>query len=40
VQVRLKRYMEMRGADNGPLDMMCAVPAFWVFDLSLHHTIQ
>ncbi|WVZ10072.1 hypothetical protein V8G54_014602 [Vigna mungo] len=29
-EVRLKRYMEMRGADNGPLDMICAVPAFWV----------
>ncbi|ESW30493.1 hypothetical protein PHAVU_002G157600 [Phaseolus vulgaris] len=29
-EVRLKRYMEMRGADNGPLHMICAVPAFWV----------
>nr|KYP38869.1 hypothetical protein KK1_039850 [Cajanus cajan] len=29
-EVRLKRYMEMRGADGGPLDMLCALPAFWV----------
>ncbi|KAG4987494.1 hypothetical protein JHK85_030477 [Glycine max] len=28
-QVRLKRYMEMRGADDGPLEMLCALPAFW-----------
>ena len=30
VQVRLKRYLEMRGADAGPLTMLCALPAFWV----------
>ncbi|KAG5061500.1 hypothetical protein JHK87_002529 [Glycine soja] len=29
-EVRLKRYMEMRGADDGPLEMLCALPAFWV----------
>ncbi|CAH8266602.1 unnamed protein product [Arabidopsis lyrata] len=29
-EVRLKRYLEMRGADGGPLDMLCALPAFWV----------
>jgi glutamate--cysteine ligase len=28
--VRLKRYLEMRGADAGPLDMMLALSAFWV----------
>ncbi|RYR67002.1 hypothetical protein Ahy_A03g013224 [Arachis hypogaea] len=28
-QVRLKRYMEMRGADGGTSDMLCALPAFW-----------
>ncbi|KAG4972930.1 hypothetical protein JHK87_029751 [Glycine soja] len=28
-EVRLKRYMEMRGADDGPLEMLCALPAFW-----------
>ncbi|XP_020873440.1 glutamate--cysteine ligase, chloroplastic isoform X2 [Arabidopsis lyrata subsp. lyrata] len=29
-EVRLKRYLEMRGADGGPLGMLCALPAFWV----------
>ncbi|CAA7060159.1 unnamed protein product [Microthlaspi erraticum] len=29
-EVRLKRYLEMRGADGGPLRMLCALPAFWV----------
>jgi glutamate--cysteine ligase len=28
--VRLKRYLEMRGADAGPLPMLTALPAFWV----------
>lgn len=28
--VRLKRYLEMRGADGGPLSHICALPAFWV----------
>ncbi|XP_057717790.1 glutamate--cysteine ligase, chloroplastic-like [Arachis stenosperma] len=28
-QVRLKRYMEIRGADGGTSDMLCALPAFW-----------
>ena len=28
--VRLKRYLEMRGADAGPPDMIKALPAFWV----------
>ncbi len=28
--VRLKRYLEMRGADAGTLPMMKALPAFWV----------
>lgn len=28
--VRLKRYIEMRGADAGTLPMMKALPAFWV----------
>ncbi|XLR57975.1 hypothetical protein S83_008647, partial [Arachis hypogaea] len=28
-KVRLKRYMEMRGADGGTSDMLCALPAFW-----------
>ncbi len=29
-EVRLKRYMEMRGADSGPWRRLCALPAFWV----------
>ncbi len=28
-EVRLKRYMEMRGADGGPWRNICALPAFW-----------
>jgi glutamate--cysteine ligase len=29
-EVRLKRYLEMRGADAGPSKLLCALPAFWV----------
>jgi glutamate--cysteine ligase len=29
-EVRLKRYLEMRGADSGPLPDLLALPAFWV----------
>lgn len=29
-EVRLKRYIEMRGADGGPWGNLCALPAFWV----------
>jgi len=29
-EVRLKRYVEMRGADAGPRAMIAALPAFWV----------
>jgi glutamate--cysteine ligase len=29
-EVRLKRYLEMRGADAGPLPMLTALSAFWV----------
>lgn len=28
--VRLKTYIEMRGADSGRLDALCALPALWV----------
>jgi glutamate--cysteine ligase len=28
--VRLKKYLEMRGADGGPWSRLCALPAFWV----------
>jgi glutamate--cysteine ligase len=29
-EVRLKSFLEMRGADGGPHDRICALPAFWV----------
>ena len=29
-EVRLKRYLEMRGADSGPLGALNALPALWV----------
>jgi glutamate--cysteine ligase len=29
-EVRLKRFLEMRGADSGPWDRICALPALWV----------
>jgi glutamate--cysteine ligase len=29
-EVRLKRYLEMRGADSGPWQRLPALPAFWV----------
>ncbi len=28
-EVRLKRYLEMRGADSGPWRNLCALPALW-----------
>ena len=28
--MRLKRYLEMRGADGGPWRSLCALPALWV----------
>jgi glutamate--cysteine ligase len=28
-EVRLKSYLEMRGADSGPWDLICALPALW-----------
>lgn len=30
IQVRLKRSLEMRGADGVPWTRLCAFPAFWV----------
>jgi glutamate--cysteine ligase len=29
-EVRLKKFLEMRGADGGPWERLCALPAFWV----------
>ena len=28
-EVRLKNYIEVRGADGGPWSRVCALPAFW-----------
>ncbi len=35
-EVRLKRFLEMRGADGGPWRSLCALPALWVGVL-YHH---
>ena len=29
-EARVKKYIEMRGADGGPWRRLCALPAFWV----------
>jgi glutamate--cysteine ligase len=29
-EARMKKYLEMRGADGGPADKLCALPALWV----------
>lgn len=29
-EVRMKKFLEMRGADGGPWSRLCALPAFWV----------
>jgi glutamate--cysteine ligase len=29
-EVRLKQYLEMRGADSGPSSRLCALPALWM----------
>lgn len=29
-EVRLKKFLEMRGADGGPWRLICALPALWV----------
>jgi len=29
-EVRLKQFLEMRGADGGPWSRLCALPAYWV----------
>ncbi len=51
-EVRLKSFLEMRGADGGPWSTICALPAFWVgllydqtaldaaWDLIKHWTIE
>jgi len=51
-EVRLKSFLEMRGADGGPWNTICALPAFWVgllyddqaldaaWDLVKHWTVE
>ncbi|KAL7183019.1 hypothetical protein ACSBR1_041667 [Camellia fascicularis] len=43
-EVRLKGYLEMRGADGGPWRRLCALPAFWVGilydDISLQNVLD
>ncbi len=39
-EVRLKGYLEMRGADAGLWDNICALPAFWVGILYDNQSIQ
>ncbi|KAK8685053.1 hypothetical protein V6N13_041063 [Hibiscus sabdariffa] len=34
-RVRLKRYLEMRGADGGPWRRLCALPAFWFCEIRI-----
>lgn len=42
--VRLKQFIEMRGADGGPWRRICALPAFWVGllydDQALHDALE
>jgi glutamate--cysteine ligase len=39
-EVRLKRYLEMRGADGGPWRRLCALPALWVGLLYDHEALD
>ncbi|WP_374573105.1 glutamate--cysteine ligase [Phenylobacterium sp.] len=51
-EVRLKQYLEMRGADSGPWSRLCALPALWTgvlydsaalaaaWDLCKHWTVE
>jgi glutamate--cysteine ligase len=39
-EVRLKRYLEMRGTDGGPLLHICALPAFWTGLLYDEHALS
>lgn len=38
-EVRLKKYLEMRGADAGQWQQLCALPAFWVGILYDHNSL-
>ncbi|CAO2180320.1 unnamed protein product [Urochloa humidicola] len=39
-EVRLKTYLEMRGADCGPFTALCGLPAFWVGILYDEESLQ
>ena len=39
-EVRLKSFLEMRGADGGPWNTICALPAFWVGLLYDKHALD
>ena len=39
-EVRLKTFLEMRGADAGPWSQLCALPAFWVGLLYDEHALD
>lgn len=39
-EVRLKKFLEMRGADGGPWRRLCALPAFWVGLLYDQHCLD
>jgi glutamate--cysteine ligase len=39
-EVRLKRFLEMRGADGGPWRSLCALPALWVGMLYYQATLD
>jgi len=39
-EVRLKKYLEMRGADGGPWSRICALPALWTGILYDHDALE
>jgi len=39
-EIRIKRYIEMRGADSGPWRNICALPAFWTGILYDRQSLQ
>ena len=39
-EVRLKQFLEMRGADGGAWNRICALPAFWVGLLYDHNSLD
>ena len=39
-EARIKRFMEMRGADGGPWRRLCALPAFWTGLMYDHNSLD